>query len=360
MALTPPSYIAQITKENWDELDLELSNIHVVKAHKFSGADAGVKIAAAIAALPAGIGGLVDATMFPNPQNLSGFTIPEGVTVQLGPAFHTAAGPNPIIIRQGGRLYGSGCNSPGGTTIRLFNGLNRDIIQCLSTGGEGGWWHHGEIKNIRLLGNKGANTTGNCISLFSCAETSLIQRVNIEDAPQVGLYIKGSQSGTGSLENITVNKSGLYGIQLDQFRSALTLKCVGGDQNPVTFAITNPTLGGGSILLIDPKSEGTTTSDPNPCVLITGGSAKVTLTIMGGNFLTPNQNKTAIRIAADVGVNPGLQIMGLFTGNHMPTLIDDLKNTQTVTTAPSTYHQFLAYCGGKYARFDENGFFTQA
>jgi len=358
MALTPPSYIAQITKENWDELDLELTNVHTVKANKYPGSDAGVKIAAALAALPSGIGGLVDATMFPNPQNLSGFTIPSGFAVALGPAFHTAAGANPIIVNQGGRLFGMGRNSPGGTTIRLFNGLNRPIIKCVSSGGEAEWWHHGEVSNLRLLGNKQNNSSGNCLEVYGLAETALIQRLNIEDAPAVGMYIKGSQSGTGSIENVTVNKSALYGVQLDEFRSGILLKSCGGDQNPITFAITNPRLGGGAITLVDPKSEGTVSADPIP-IQISGGSAKVTLTIIGGNFITPNSNKTAIQIAADVGVDPGIQIMGLFTGNSMTTLIDDLKNSVTVTTPATTYHQFFSYCGGKIARFDEAGFFTQ-
>jgi len=345
--------------EAMEEMKSLIVSKYTVKASspRYAGADAGQKIASAIADLPAGWGGLVDATDFDS-GSLTGFTIPSGVTVELGPTFFTMPPSQPITVLQGGRLHGMGSNSPGATTIKLGNGCNHDIITCISSGGETNWWHHGDVDRLRLLGNKANNTTGNCLSVYGLAETAVIQRINIEDAAQVGLYIKGSQSGTGSIENITTNKCGLYGTQLDEFRSGILLKSVGGDQNPITFAITNPRLGGGAITLIDPKSEGTVSADPIPIKFI-GGSAKITLTIIGGNFLTPNQNKTAIQIAADVGIDPGIQIMGLFTGNHMPTLIDDLKNSQVVTTDPATYHQFFSYCGGKLARFDEAGFFTQ-
>lgn len=365
MSILTPQFQAMLTPEIWASLIAQLdsdSNLHVIKAYQLPNVsgDVGMKIAAAIGMLPVGVGGFVDATGFPNPQTLSGFTIPPGVTVLLGPIFHTAIGANPIIVNQGGRLLGVATNSPGATTIKLGDTLNRDLIKCLSTAGESGWWHHGEVRAVRLLGNKFNNTIGNVLSVYGIAETSLIQRVSISDAPQAGLYHKGSASGTGSIENVTVNACAQYGVQLDQFRSSILLKSVGGDQNPVTFAITNPSQGGGAILLIDPKSEGAVGADPDPCVLIQGGSAKVTLTIQGGNFTTPGTDKTMIRIAADVVVNPGIQIMGLSSGNGFTKLIDDLKNDVVVETPPLTYHQFFAYCGGKYARFDETGFFIQA
>lgn len=365
MPILTPQFQAMVTPEVWASLLAQLdgdSNLHVIKAHTLTNVsgDAGMKIAAAIAMLPAGVGGMVDATGFPNPQTLSGFTITPGVTVLLGPIFHTCIGPNPIIINQGGRLFGMATNSPGATTLKLGDTLNRDVVKCISTAGESGWWHHGEMRAIRILGNKFNNTLGHGLSVYGLAETSLIQRVSISDAPQAGLYHKGSASGTGSIENVTVNANGLCGVQLDQFRSSILLKSVGGDQNPTTFLITDPSQGGGTIQLIDPKSEGAVGADPDTCVLIHGGSAKVNLLIQGGNFTTPGTDKTMIRVAADVVVNPGITIMGLSSGNGFTKLIDDLKNDVVVPTPPLTYHQFFAYCGGKFARFDETGFFIQA
>lgn len=353
----PQSYLL-ISQSDWDGLNAKIDNIHVAKAHLFPGADAGLKITAAIASLPAGVGGIVDATGFPNPQNLTGFTVPRGVEVLLPPIFFTmfSTGPS-IVVNEGGRLIGMGTNSPGATTIKPASGFNKDVIKCISSGGESSWWHHGEVRNIRILANKQQNALGHGLSVYGLAETSLIQRMSISDAAQAGLYIKGSQSGTGSIENVTVNTNGTYGVQLDEFRSAITLKCVGGDQNPITFGITNPSLGGGGILLIDPKSEGSIAVDPLP-IQISGGSAKVSLTIMGGNFTTPNSNKTILRIAPDTGFDPSVQIIGLVSGNSFTTLIDDLKNAQTVSTQASTYHSLFTYCAGKYARFDETGFHT--
>jgi hypothetical protein len=337
-----------LTQADWDSLQ----NPMVVKAHTLTNVtgDAGVKIAAAIAMLPAGVGGLVDATGFTNPQNLTGFTVPPGVTVLLGPVFFTMPAASPsIVVNQGARLLGAGCNSPGATTIKAFTGFNKEVIKCISTAGESDWWHHGEVRCIRVDGNKAANSLGHGVSVYGLAETSLIQRMLIQNAAQAGLYIKGSQSGTGSIENVTVNTNGQYGVQLDQFRSAITLKCVGGDQNPVTFAITSAMTGGGAITMIDPKSEGTTTADPLP-ILITGGSAPVTLNLIGGNFMTPNQDKTAIRIEASAQ-HPRIQVMGLFTGNSMTTFIDDQKTPFTVSTAATTYHGLFCYYSGTSMKF---------
>ena len=335
---------------------LQCSNCPVVEAHTFPGANAGQKIANAIAAFPAGVGGYVDATGFPHPQDLIGFTIPPGVTVKLSPIFYTLACGSPITVNQGGHFEGGGANSPGATTIKLFNGCNHDVIRAVSTGGESNWWHHGSISNIRLLCNKQNNTDGNCLSVYGLAETSVIEKLSINDAPEVGLYIKGSQSGTGSIRNVTVNTSTTYGVQLDEFRSGIKLDSVGGDQNPVTFAITSPMTGGGAILIEDGKSEGTVANDPNPAILISGGSAPVALTLVGGNFLTPNADRTLIRLEGSV--DHKINIMGPVSGNSFTRLIDDQKNGVTVPTAAVTYHQMFFYTGGKYMRFDENGLFA--
>jgi hypothetical protein len=106
---------AILEQSHIDEIKANLENRNVVRAYNLPGADAGVKIAAAIAKLNEAPqkAGIVDATGFANPQNLSGFTVSPGITVFLGAVFHTAAGPNPIIVNQGGRLIGLGRNSPG-------------------------------------------------------------------------------------------------------------------------------------------------------------------------------------------------------------------------------------------------------
>ena len=344
-----PTYIAQITQAEWESATAV--NPLVLKAYDYPGADAGLKIAAAIAALPAGIGGLVDATKFGNPQNCTGFTIPPGVTVQLSPVLYTmqAAGPS-IVINEGGRLIGAGSNNPGATKIKASTNFNKPLIVCIAKSGATGYWHGGLVQDLWLDGTKASQTAGNALEVYSCAERSVIQRLNISDAKQAGLFISGSQSGTGSMHNITTNTCGTYGVQLDQFRSAITLICVGGDFNPVTFGITNPITGGGSILLIDPKSEAAGTGDTTatPVIRITGGSAKVTLTIVGGNSLCPpGINKTLVELAADVGAHHTVQILGHFGGNTIPTLINDLKDGHTVTCPGTTYHGMLAYDGGQ-------------
>jgi len=331
------------------------SPCQVVVAHLQAGSDSGNKIAAAIAKLPSGIGGIVDATGFTNPQNITGFTVTPGVTVLLSPVFHTMPCGNPIIVQQGGHLIGHGANSPGSTTIKLFNNCNHEIIRAISSAGESNWWHNAEVRNILLDGNKANNTTGHCMTVYALAETSLIQRMTIKNCKEAGVYIKGSQSGTGSIENITVNDNGTYGVQLDEFKSGLLLKSVGGDNNPATAGITGPNTGGGAVTFVDFKSEKSAVA--GPAVEYIPGSAATTLTFLGGNALQSGvADTTFLHIANVVGQqSPQIQIMGLFTGNNYTTIIDDELTANQITSDPVTYHGLLMYRAGKWAKFDAAG-----
>ena len=327
--------------------------------HLFPGSDAGKKIAAAIASLPPGIGGSVDATGFSNPQNITGFTIPSGVTVQLGPILYTLVCGAPITVRQGGHLLGSGTNSPGATTIKLSNNCNHAVIQTAVLGDATAWWHNGEMRNFRVDGNKANNTIGgNCVEVMRLAETSLIQRLNINNCKQDGLLLVGSHSGTGTVENVTVNNSGSCGIRLDDFKSGIYLKSVGGDQNPSTLCITNPNNGGGSIYINDFKSE---KNIPGPAVTVSGGNSAITLTFAGGNALQSGlASKTFLEIANSGGFqkDPLITIQGMVMGLDYSTIIDDQKNGVKVMGTPTTYHALTMYTAGKSSRFDTNGWVT--
>jgi len=322
--------------------------------------DAGVKIAAAIASLPSGIGGYVDARGFPNPQNITRFTIPRGVTVELGAGLYTLPCGSAIDIQEGGRLIGQSSNSPGYTEIKLFNNCNHPILRLVSASGETGtWWHSGMLKNLRIHGNKANNASGtHCVKVFGIGEVSTITDLLIEECKESGLYIVGSQSGTGSVRNITVNKNGTYGVQLDEIRSGLTLYNVGGDFNPsATLGITNPITGGGSITLIDFKSE---KSDVGPAVEYIPGSAGMTVSFIGGNALQSALADTVFFRITNVSgkVAPFVTIIGMFTGNNYTTIIEDLLTDHTVTSTAVTYHAFLTYYNGKWAKFDKDGWAT--
>ncbi len=348
-----PTTISVVTDAEW----ATLQNPMILDALQFPGADAGQKIAAAIAALPVGVGGLVNA-YFPNPQNATGFTIPPGVTVQLSPVLFTliASGPS-ITVNQGGRLKGSGTNAPGDTRIKASNGFNKDLIRCVNTTGIGDsdYWHHGIVSDLRIDGNKANNTTGNGIAIYALAEVSDVKRLNIFNCAQAGMYIKGSQSGTGSIRNVTVNTNGLAGVQVDEFRSGLTLYNVGGDLNPLTLLVTNPKFNGGCLQVIDLKSEAAS----GPVVKIQGGSSRMILKLDGGNFLCPQGvDSIGIQIAADVSSDPLILVSGLATGNTMPVLIDDLKHGSQFLVDPLAYHGRLEYCGGKSTYFDFRGLKT--
>jgi hypothetical protein len=306
-----------------------------------------VKIQAAIdmlkAASPGNPCGLVDATGFAHPQNLTGFTIPPGVTVMLGPVWYTLPTTSPsIVVNQGAHLYGMGANSPGATNLKAFNGFNKPIIVCQPT--SGAWWHNGEVRNIRLDGNKANNTSGHGISVpVGIGETSVISRVSVNMCADAGLYMAGSQSGTGTVQNVTVNHNGVAGIHLDDLKSGLSMCGVGGDNNPVTLKITNPNNGGGSVYITDFKSEKTT---DGPAVEISGGNAPITLTLAGGNALNSGgADPVLIRVLNSGGLqkSPVVTIMGMVTGLNYPVLIEDLLAGVRIVSTPVTYHGSLAY-----------------
>jgi hypothetical protein len=346
-----PLYTAQISQAEWDGV---AHHPLVVRADLMPGSDAGLKIQAAIAALPVGVGGFVDATGFTNPQSLTGFHIPPGVTVKLSPVYYTlvATGPS-ITLDDGGRLLGSGRGNPGGTHVRASNGFNKALITCISRGGETGWWHHGEVRNIRLDGNKAQNTRGHGIEVYNFGETSTLRDVNIHDATECGVYVKGSQSGTNAIYNVTTNACGVAGLCFDQFRSAFTCVCVGGDNNPVTLLVKDPGMGGGALKFVDLKSEGAV----GPVIRIQGGSARVTLGVSGGNFLCLNGvPSTAIEITADVRENPVISLETVSLGNTVPTLVQDRKNGKVVTVGNYSYLGYFHYCAGVWQRFDQDGF----
>jgi len=295
-----------------------------VEAHLMPGASAGDKIEAAIAALPSN-GGYVDATGFPNPQNLSGFTIPPGVTVKLGPVFHTLPCGSPITVNQGGRLIGSGTNSPGATYIKLFNNCNHNVIELISTAGETDWWHSGELAWIRVDGNKANNTAGNGVAVYQIGEISQIHNMMIVNAAEAGLYSKGGTSGVQSIDNVHVGNNGEAGVRFDEFRSAIYLKSVGGDANPITFHILGARTGGGTIYIAAPKSEAISSINAST-IVFEGGSASVNLTLAGGNFLAEHLGtiqKTITILPATP--SPYIQIIGTYLGN-IGAIVDDQVN----------------------------------
>jgi hypothetical protein len=333
----------------------------IIDASTKSGNDAGEKIANAISSLPSD-GGTVDATKFTS-QPMTAFTVRRGVTVLLHPGSFTVHS-GPIVVHDGAKLKGGGVNSPGATTLKLANGSNGDVVRCVSVSGETGWWHNAEVADVRIDGNKANCPDGrNGVSLYQMGETSMLHRVIVTDCVQAGVYVTGSQAGTSSIENVTSNKNGTYGFLVDYFRSGILLKSVGGDVNTSTFGIRNAQQGGGSVTIIDPKSEVCS----GPVVHITGGtlcpdcaSASVNLTIIGGSFANAfHVNGTMIRV--DAAGQPGprspyITLLGLTTGNSYTTIIDDQVAKVQVTTTPTSYHGFFTYApGGHYMRFGSTG-----
>ena len=335
----------------------------VVEAHLLSSADAGQKIAEAIASLPS-TGGYVDARGV-SPGNLTAFTVSRGVTVQLPPGQFTLLCGSPVVVNDGAKLFGMGVNSPGGTTIKLGNGCNHDVVRAVSVGGEKGWWHNAQIADLRIDGNKTNNPAGgNALSLYQMGETSQLARLILTDAKGDGLFVSGSQAGTSSIDNVTSNKNDGAGFHLYDFKSAILLKSVGGDNNAQVFKIDSANQGGGAVTILDMKSEG---SKDVP-ILITGNpkcppcaAASVNLTLVGGSMLSPfNAEGTMIRVDAEGQPGPRspfVQIIGMMTGNGFTTIIDDrVAKINVSTDGPTTYHGLFSYApGGKWMKFGKHG-----
>jgi hypothetical protein len=324
-----------------------------------TGANAGEKIATAIAQLPSW-GGYVDATGFPSPQNLIGFTVPKGVMVQLPHGFFTLACGSPITVNDGAKLKGRGVNSPGATTIKLFNNCNHDVVKAVSVAGEEGWWHNAEISDIRIDGNKANNPTGgNGLSVYSVGETSTIHHILTTNNAKAGIFIKGSQAGTGSVENVTAGNNGLAGFHIDDFQSGLLLKSVGGDFNPSCFLITNTNNGGGSLMIEDMKCEGTPENGYPIHFAQSPTSAVMNLTIKGGSaIINFGAAQTFIRIDP-IAIAPAINIEGLTLTNGWTTLIDDRANDVLIPSLiPGNYIGTFHYRNGKWMKFDLDGFQT--
>jgi len=292
----------------------------------------------------------VDARGFVANQILTGFTIRPGVTVILPPVtFTLVASGGPVTVNEGARLVGGGTNSPGSTILQAPNGFNKNVLECVAAAGKTNtWWHHGLVEWIRIEGNKANNSSGHGLGIWGVGEVSQVRNCIIQNCANACLYIYRSQAGTGSINNVTVNGGGQYGILFDALTSGLTLYNVGGDSNPILIGIINGS-SGAALLFVDVKCE-TNGLATEICHISGGGGNSVsTITFVGGNV---NSGSTAgttfFTIDADVQLaDHKINILGLATDAQMTNLIKDNKRNITVTQAGSVRHAFFAYDGSK-------------
>jgi hypothetical protein len=347
----------------------ENTNIQIAHINPTIG-DAGVKIQAAIDALMSDHpeGGIVDATGFVHPSNLTGFTIPAGVTVHLNHGLYTLVCGVPITINEGGRLIGEGTSSPGATKIKLGNNCNHDIVHAIAKVGETGWWHHAEIAWIRFDCNKANNTIGTGIRIWQPGEVTQIHNVLIQQCPEDALWIKGSWAGTQSIDNVTMNLNDGWAIHLFEFRSTAQFNNVGGDDNGGLLWIEGPRTGGGNVQINNFKYEG----PGDPVFLISDGSAPVQLEIVNGGVVTAN-------VSTPIGDIVKLENAFCLTGkcvqhkvmirhigggqNHKNVLHDVDRGVEVVSPiGPNEIGEqnqripFIYYDGGSYTILDQGKF----
>jgi len=115
-------------------------------------------------------------------------------------------------------IYGDGW----GSIIKLKNGSNKDLIYCT-------WCDRSIFTHFRIDGNKSNNTIGSCIVLTDNSAYACIEGMEIHDAPEYGISVKGGfdpENPTNYLytDEVHVNQSFVY----SNGKSGLRIDGVGG------------------------------------------------------------------------------------------------------------------------------------
>ena len=312
---------------------------NVLQANAYPGADAGVKIQAALTAL--GGYGIVDARGITDPtfnsfQSLTGFTCAQGQIVLLGRASYTVQ--STIVVQDGCALIGVDASPNSGTILKAKAGLNANIIEAYSSAanpkGSTQWWHYGRIENIAFDGNKSSNASGNCIEVWQIGEVSVLRNLFINNAAESGIRLDGSLATGAGIENISVFHSASYGINVVQplagsGSGTLFIKGLSGDDN--TGALIRINTSSASTTIAGLKAESNGSGGNDPVVLIdTVGNNDVVQILSGTVQSNSGTRNDLVKITGSSSANdPVLTITNLFATGYT-NLINDTINTITV------------------------------
>ncbi len=188
------------------------------------------------------------------PYTGPGFNIPDSVTVSLAPTTYTinstvtfnngnnnvTAG---IILQPGAHLLGAGTSTNHGTIFQPANGLNADLI-ATSTVGTGTanpqWWHWGEIGELRIVGNGGNQTAGDCLKIENMGEVASVHDVEFSACYNHNFENIGYAATQSDIRNITSNRSVTgSGVAFTNLAGVAVLNGISGDCNQASLIAAN-------------------------------------------------------------------------------------------------------------------------
>ena len=185
-----------------------------------------------------------------NPINYAGSAINAGSTVRGGKVIFPrgkCVAAN-ILMKQGVQWEGSGVGSTTweGTTIIQKASSNADVFvtdssQCASNT----YLHWVQVRNLRILGDSGTNSSGNGIH-HGCGtgELNIIQNVYITDMPENGIYFSGYGTNIYA-SDLSLSRNGTYGLNIDNSSASLGMqRCnidrISGDNNTTALIHYHP------------------------------------------------------------------------------------------------------------------------
>jgi hypothetical protein len=171
-----------------------------------------------------------------------------------------------------------------GTTLRLANGANCDVIRTEGTVGSSYWWHYGSLENLFVDGNKANNTWGTAFNIGTMGEVSRILSCYASRAAVDGFHFAGGRPSR--VEGCSSFFNGRHGFNIVADHNYLV--CPSGDGNGSGGAgsfirVTGASNGNlGSVAIYHPKIEAPS-DDTAHKVAILLDNAKCAVTLTGGN-----------------------------------------------------------------------------
>lgn len=248
--------IGAVTPQAGDYSYSQLSNSPFLVASAEPGADACAKIEAAITALASTGGTVIGDFDGQTSACASGFTVTQGVTVELRPMILSPIGAT-ITVNAGGHLLGAtGCATGGAadncTYLAAGTNLNAPVVLLEDAGGSSTFWHYGELGWLTIYGNAANQSSAtSCLKLNQPGDTSDVHSVMLLDCGSYSFEIDGSMSGTAQIRGISIfNGTAGGGLYFNGTSSSIHLYNihVGGTVGP---ALTCSAGSGGVVIAID-------------------------------------------------------------------------------------------------------------
>lgn len=192
-----------------------------------SGADDGAKIQDGLT-----VSNVVWANFTGSPSWASGLTFAANQIVHFYPGYFPTVGAR-ILMGSGDQLCGGGSSSTGGTVFNAKNGLNANVID-INNGTGFNQWH--KLCDFQVTGNSANQASGYGVNLEGGGETSIWERILVQDAKQGCFRFAGNLAGS-----FHVSQLGAFGCPKGYFLDGITsvFKAINlkGDTDPIFLDI---------------------------------------------------------------------------------------------------------------------------